>query len=255
MNIRSEDLLKKMSTKNISVGIGFIVFVVLGVWFSSYMTRFVPGAINGLSEAAVYLGSQLTTSPAPVASSTAPVVPIQNTEASSSTSTTDRHTSVPSAPSVPQPGNETSGAFPIGSSTSASLSWHGLPDLTVSITAVGYLTSASADSFVASSTVPAKMRPAVKFTIRNIGTNVSGPWCFSASIPTQTAHLYQSKAQQSLNPGDYIDYTLGFDQANTGANQKVSITANAITPNCPHAITESHTDNDSTSTTLVILGS
>jgi hypothetical protein len=127
---------------------------------------------------------------------------------------------------------------------------YGFPDLVVNITAVGYLATTSPDSFVATSTVPASGRPAVKFTIKNIGTNVAGAWRFSASIPTQTAYIFQSQPQQILNPGDSIDYTLGFDQANRGSNQTISVTANF-----DHAIAEITVNNNSASASLTILGS
>jgi hypothetical protein len=234
---------------------GFIALVGAGMWLAIYSTRFVPTVVNGLGAAAVYLGSvfkpsnaALTVVPSPTASST-PVT----TEASSTpiataggdnTSTTGGTSTV-----KPAPGKETTSTVQIGGSTGTPV-LSGLPDLAVTITAVGYLTSTSPDSFVATTTVPVGGRPAVKFTIKNIGTNVTGAWRFSASIPTQTAFIYQSQLQQALGPGDSIDYTLGFDQANKGVNQTVSVTANF-----DKAVTESNSNNDSASATLTILGS
>jgi len=137
-----------------------------------------------------------------------------------------------------------------GSSVPSSGTLTGLPDFIVTINEVGYLTTSTTDSFVASSTVPTGNRPAVKFTIKNVGTNTTGSWRFSASIPTQTAYIFQSQPQQSLSPGDSIDYTLGFDQANRGSNQTISITANF-----DHAVAESNSDNNSNSAKITILGS
>ena len=99
-------------------------------------------------------------------------------------------------------------------------------------------------------TAPSGSRPAVVFTIKNIGTNVAGSWRWSASIPTQTSYLYQSLPQQALNPGDSIEYTLGFDQANKGSGQMISVTANF-----DRAVAESDANNNSASATLTILGS
>jgi hypothetical protein len=127
---------------------------------------------------------------------------------------------------------------------------YGLPDLVVNITGVGYLATSSATSFVPATVVPAGSRPAVEFTIKNIGTNATGSWNFSAQIPTSTNYLYTSIPQQSLNPGDSIDYTLGFDQAIDGSNQTITIRANAS-----NAVVESNTSNDSSSATITILGS
>ena len=62
-------------------------------------------------------------------------------------------------------------------------------------------------------------------------------------------YTYESQPQQSLNPGDSIDYTLGFDQADAGT-QTISITANY-----DHAVAESDSGNDSASAQITILGS
>ncbi len=132
--------------------------------------------------------------------------------------------------------------------TQASL--YGYPDLSVSVDAVGYLATSSTSSFVVANTVPYGARPAIQFTVKNIGTNVAGAWNFSASIPTQTAFVYQSLPQQALNPGDSIDYTLGFDQALAGSNETITVTVN---PN--HSIIESNTTNDVISASLNVLGS
>jgi hypothetical protein len=226
--------------------VGFVVLVSGGIWLALDSTRFVPPVVNRLGAAAVYFGSLFTpASPAPVASTTIPFEGNDNLVVSTSTSTV---TSTPSKPKKPTAGGETSGAYPIGGSGTPTL--FGLSDLTVQINAVGYLTAASADSFVASSTVPSGGRPAVKFTIKNIGTNATGSWRFSASIPTQSSYIFQSQPQQSLNPGDSIDYILGFDQAILGANKIISITANF-----DRTIGESNMNNNVASTTVTLLGS
>ena len=232
---------------------GFIALVAAGIWLAVYSTRFVPTVVNSFGSAAVYLGSVFTPAngptlsvvPNPPASTT---ISFGNTRPTTSTSTTTKTTS----PAKPKPiattaGEKTSGTYQIGTTTNV---LSGLPDFSIHITAIGYLATTSAESFVASSTVPSGSRPAVRFTIKNIGTNVAGPWRFSASIPTQSAFLYQSTAQQSLNPGDSIDYTLGFDQAIAGSNKMISITANF-----DRAVGESNTNNNSASAQLTILGS
>lgn len=233
--------------------IGFIALMVLGIWFAIYSTRFVPRAVDGIDSAAVYLGSLFVSSSEPSLS----VVPIASTaipfEDASPTpavvSSTDATASTPIKPSpvAPTAGDKTSGVYQISGTGTPVLS--GLPDLQATIDAVGYLTTSSTDSFVASQTVPAGSRAAVRFTIRNIGTNATGAWRWSASIPTTSNQIYQSATQQSLSPGDYIDYTLGFDQANRGAGQMISVSANF-----DNSVTESTTNNNNASATVTILG-
>jgi CARDB len=231
--------------------IGFAALVGAGMWLAVYSTRYVPGVVNRVGVAAVYLGSVFNRTPAslsvvPTASST--FISFGSASSTISTSAAAHVTPVHPGTIPTTAGTMTDGAYQIGGA-SATAALSGLPDFSVSIDAIGYLASSSADSFVQSSTVPSGSRPAVRFTIKNIGTNVSGSWRFSASIPTQTAYIYQSQPQQSLAPGDSIDYTLGFDQANKGAGQTISITANF-----DHAVAESNPDNDSAAAQITILG-
>ena len=231
--------------------VGFVTLVSLGVWLAVYSTRFVPQAVGRIGAAAVYLGSVFTPAPhaslsvVPTASTTIPFDGATTTAPAAIAAMTTARAEAPAA--APAAGKEATSTAPLGGASPAALS--GLPDLVAHIDAVGYLATSSADSFVASSTVPAGSRPAVKFSIKNIGTNATGAWRWSASIPTSSDSIYQSAAQQSLNPGDYIEYTLGFDQANPGTSQMISVTANF-----DHAVTESTTNNDSASVQVKILG-
>jgi len=136
---------------------------------------------------------------------------------------------------------------PIGTSTAATppQAPYGLPDLSVTITSLGYLTLPSTDSFVASTTAPYGTRPAIKFVVKNIGTNIASSWRFIAAIPTVNSYVYQSQAQQPLNPGDSIEYTLGFDQAAIGSNQSISITADS-----DHTILESNEENNTATASM-----
>lgn len=231
--------------------VGFIALVGAGMWLAVYSTRYVPGVVNRVGVAAVYLGSIFNRTPAslsvvPTASST--FISFGSASSTISTSAAARVTPVHPRTIPTTAGTMTDGAYQI-SGTPATAALSGLPDFVTSINAIGYLASSSADSFVQSSTVPSGSRPAVSFTIKNVGTNVTGPWRFSASIPTQTAYIYQSQPQQSLAPGDSIDYTLGFDQANKGAGETISISANF-----DHAVAESNADNNSASAAITILG-
>lgn len=240
--------------------VGFVALVVAGIWLAIYSTRFVPTVVNRAGGAAVYLGSLFTPAeeptlsvvPTPIASTTISFAEASSTIATSASSTASTVVPVPAKKTlpkaVPTAGAQKTDTVQIaGTSTPPALS--GLPDLVANISAIGYLATTSAESFIASSTVPAGTRPAVRFTIKNVGTNTAGPWRFSASIPTQTAYIYQSPIQQPLNPGDSIDYTLGFDQPIAGSDKMISVTANF-----DHALGESNTNNNSASAQLTILG-
>lgn len=253
------DSSEKTSTRQSAINglavVGFVALVAAGISLAVYSTRFVPTVVNSAGAAAVYLGSFFTPNsepgisvvPTPTASSTIFFGEASSTISTKETITTPLPTPLKKITTIA--GGETSGAYEINNATGTP-KLSGLPDLVVNINAIGYLGTASGGSFVASSTVPSGFRPAVRFTIKNIGTNIAGVWRFSASIPTQTAYVYQSQPQQALNPGDSIEYTLGFDQATNGADKMISITANF-----DHAISESNTNNNSASTKVTIIGS
>ena len=271
----------RLSTREAAIGglaaIGFITLVGASIWLAVSATRFVPHVVNRIGEtalavvnrageAAVSVGSFFT----PTKNSFLSIIPdptlIPFEEVTSIPPITTATSSTIAPQTIPKPSTpiapkkivqtaglkttktiEISGATTTTKST-ATLS--GLPDFIVTITATGYLATNSADSFVATSTIPSGSRPAVKFNIKNIGTNASGSWRFSASIPTQNSYVYQSYSQQPLAPGDSIDYTLGFDQANKGSGKTISIIANF-----DNTVSESNMSNNSTSTQITILGS
>lgn len=228
--------------------VGFISLVAAGMALAVYSSRYLPAAADRVAGAAAYIGSLFTPAEkpslavVPTASTTIPFGPATSTPATSTP-----ETPIPPAPSA---GKESTATVAVGGAAAATPALHGLPDLAVTITGVGYLATTSATSFVASSTVPHGSRPAVRFTIKNIGTNSITHWRFSASIPTQTAYTYISLYQQTLNPGDSIDYTLGFDQATGGTDKVITINANF-----EHAVAETTLDNNVASTTVTVLGS
>lgn len=229
--------------------VGFVALVVLSMWLAIYATRFVPPVVNGIGSAAVYLGSLFTRAPADTPSATI------STPAASTTIQIGGGNPVATQPATKaKPISTTAGAmsggvYQIGTSTPQGAALHGLPDFITIIDAVGYLTSTSTDSFIASSTVPGGSRVAVRFTIKNVGTNTTGAWRWSASIPTESAYIYQSQLQQSLAPGDRIEYTLGFDQAIRGFERTISVSANF-----DRAVAESNPNNNSASTKITVLG-
>jgi len=240
--------------------VGFIALVAAGIWLAVYSTRFVPSVVNGIGAAAVYLGSvftptdetSLTVLPTPT-NPTGPTTltfgdgPVLDTVVTTPDVTPTRPVVTPTPATVG--GDRTTNTYQIAGATSTRpLSGH--PDLTSSIVSIGYLATSSAESFVASSTVPYNHRPAVKFTIKNIGTNATGRWRFNASIPTSSSYIYYSPFQQSLNPGESIEYTLGFDQAIPGTNKTISISANF-----DRVVVESTYENNGASAKLTILGS
>ncbi len=227
--------------------VGFIVLVGAGIWLAVYSTRYVPSMVNRVGVAAVYLGSVFTPEAGPFLS----VVPTASTtiffgEASSSTATnTTATTSKPvvTAPVKWMPGTPV--VIP-GSSkiVPTTISYHGLADLSIVIESVGYLTSISNESFVASTTIPSGSRIAVKILVTNIGTNISGPWTMNIIVPS----FREPFTLNSLVPGEPTRFMAYIGNVTPGINRTIVVT---VDPN--NTLAESNEKNNTASTTITVL--
>mgnify|MGYP001579667849 FL=1 len=150
------------------------------------------------------------------------VITVENTELTGSSGTlgggtvptpTTPTTPTPTTPKPTQPtaGTPTTVITPI--STIPGSNPNGTVDLAGRIIEVGIVDNATG-AFTASSTptrTPQGGRVAVRFAIENIGTKTSPTFVFNAVLPTFPGHVYSSPNQIALNPGDRIEYTIGFD--------------------------------------------
>ena len=90
----------------------------------------------------------------------------------------------------------------------------GKPDLIIRFKEMGYLDrNTNAFTPVASGSLDRSLRIGVKFDVVNIGGSSTGhQWNFNAYLPTAPLFIYNADMQQLLNPGEKIEYTLGFDR-------------------------------------------
>ncbi|MFA5652208.1 MAG: CARDB domain-containing protein [Candidatus Paceibacterota bacterium] len=89
-------------------------------------------------------------------------------------------------------------------------SYFGNPDLQVTLIGTGIIDPAS-KQFVLTNYVGSADEIAIKFQVKNIGTNVSGNWKLRINTPSRTTPYYDSAYQTSIKPGDRIVYTTSFD--------------------------------------------
>ena len=76
-------------------------------------------------------------------------------------------------------------------------------------------------------------RYSAQFTIQNVGSNVAPyGWTFNASLPASPTYTYTSNAQQALNPGDKVVYTLGFTPGQNGYSYSYPNTSYQYPANC-----------------------
>ena len=118
---------------------------------------------------------------------------------------------VEKTPKPKTPGERTEKTYVIGEEPKP-LPAYGKADLTPKILEVGVIDKIT-NVFTATATTSlrASDRIAVRFEVENLGTASSGHWQFSAVLPTFPMHIFESEGQQSLAPGDRIEYTIGFD--------------------------------------------
>lgn len=66
---------------------------------------------------------------------------------------------------------------------------------------------------------------AIRFDVKNIGTNVSDVWNFTAILPN--GERYTSPTQVALRPGDHIEFTLGFFLDDERSPAPISVTTHS----------------------------
>jgi hypothetical protein len=96
----------------------------------------------------------------------------------------------------------------------------GPADLSVRIVAVGVIDDNG--GFVQRTPGPSDVA-AVEFDISNVGGTATGPWYFSADLPTRSNFNYSSPAQASLAPGAHILNTLKFNELIPGSTFTVTV--------------------------------
>ncbi len=115
-------------------------------------------------------------------------------------------------PTYQTPGQATQSVYVMpGQQTSVTANPYVNPDLTAHILATGIIDPVTNVFTVKDKVLPSN-RAAIQFEIVNQGGRPSGTWSFAVVLPTFPAFTFMSESQPSLNPGDKIQYTIGFDQ-------------------------------------------
>lgn len=209
--------------------VGFIALIIIGIGLAIYMARYAPKLVSKLDGAAVSLSSIFhpnSDASLQVVTATSTLPFADSSTATSSLSTASSSTS--GTGSTGTKGSTGTAGTPtkyVTVTTTTTVQPYGDPDLTVKITDVGYLrTKNDTDTFVASNSVSSGRDGAVKFTVKNVGTNVTGSWKFQLSLPTSSSDsTFTSPMQDSLKPGESVDYVLGFQHSRSGNNREIIV--------------------------------
>ncbi|MBI3627924.1 MAG: hypothetical protein HY220_04265 [Candidatus Sungbacteria bacterium] len=141
----------------------------------------------------------------------------------SGASTSKASTSTKGSSESTKPGNKKMNTYPIpgGQSTPPLANQNGYPDLAIELIAAGSLaTTSGTETLIPKSTLLPGEQAGVRFIIKNIGSGPSGPWIFNANLPINSSgSFFISDSQASLNPGESVVFTMGFNNLkNSGAN-------------------------------------
>lgn len=230
--------------------IGFVALVGGGISLAVFGARFVPTAVSGLSSAAVSLSSVFVGNNEPKTDDTTATTTPATTEETATTTpavattTPAVATSTPTKPVTvtPSPGQQTVDVSQVGGTPAL----FGQADLVTTITANGYFTATSTTNLIATTTIPTNAaHVVVRFKIQNKGTNIApAGWAFTANLPSG---IKTYPSQQSLLPGERIEYELYFDRPASGSTPTVSISADVN-----NFVGESNEANNVAATTFII---
>jgi hypothetical protein len=186
-----EVIIEKEESKNLTVIravilVGLIILVIFGIFLTLNLVPKLAGSVSGFSKAftSIFVSNK-TATPATTSTSTQAVATVQPV----ATSTVQTVATIPMA-------NQSTATQP---------------------TAAPAKTPAKLVSNILATNAVGN-RVTVVFNIQNNGGTTSGPWSFSATLPSSQTPTYYSVTQAPLTPQSGVIYTLGFN-----ANQDLPI--------------------------------
>ncbi|MFH1454714.1 MAG: PKD domain-containing protein [bacterium] len=123
--------------------------------------------------------------------------------------------------------NTPSNSAPTYSNVPVQKTYFGKPDLQTTLIATGIIDPAS-KQFMQTNYAGFNDEVAMKFQVKNIGTNVSGAWKLRINTPSRTTPYYDFVNQTSIKPGDRIVYTTSFDNPLATGINTAYITADPL---------------------------
>jgi hypothetical protein len=112
-------------------------------------------------------------------------------------------------------------------SQTQAVSYYGKPDLEVTLIGTGII-DPSTKQFIETTYAGSADEIAIRFEVKNIGTNVSGAWRLRIVSPSRTTPYYDSPYQVSIKPGDRMIFTASFDSPITTGINTAYITADPL---------------------------
>lgn len=236
---------------NALAAVGFIALIFVGITLAIYAARYVPTALSRLSAAAVSLSEDFIPGFGDREDGL-DAIPFDFDADDEATSTPETQEDAEDEGAEDTGTNTGTGGgtqpppTPIVTPVPVPVEPFGLADLTVVVDAVGYCTSSSPSSFRTSTRVPDGERGGIKFTVRNIGTNVAPKSEMEIELPTSPSYTQRADVG-SMNPNDARVFTLCFDRPRDGDNRRITVTVDS-----DDDIEESNERNNEASRTIDI---
>jgi hypothetical protein len=246
---------KRRAAINALAIVGFIGLIFIGITLAIYAARYVPTALSRLSAAAVSL-SEIFIPGDDDRSNGLTVLPFDDEdgdEDEDKTATSTPESTPDNDDDRPATGGGTTGTGTTGGGTTVTqipvpvpVEPHGQADLTVAIDAIGYCDSNNTNSFRSAREIPDGERGGIKFTVRNVGTNVARSSEMHIKLPTSPSYT-QKRGIDSMNPNDARVFTLCFDRTRSGDDREITVTVDA-----DKDISESNERNNTATRTIDI---
>ncbi len=245
----TEESSARAAAVNALAVVGFLALVFIGIMLAIYAARYVPLAVTRLGSAAYLAGHDEGLAMVPDTTLPFPVATTTNATSTAPAATTTAANSVKAAAAAqPIVGYHTvTSATPTPGATRIEVptTYTGLPNLIVSITAVGYLDDN--DNFVADRSLSSSDTLVVKILVTNSGTNKTGPWSIHTVIPAASDATYEhDEDEPSLEPHAVLPLTLTMTRGSIhkGSDEEISVTVDS-----DNDVAESNeNDNDASAT-------
>ncbi|MCH7529933.1 hypothetical protein IIB50_02335 [Patescibacteria group bacterium] len=202
----------------ILASIGLIVVLAFVVWGGVQTIKSAPSMYSFLSSSLTASVIKITSVFIPSGTNTEDIEGEQIKEEDLSSYGND---ALPNQTTITQ-GQESSNTYMFSGGNRVVSDPDGFVDLSVIILATGILDKTT-NEFIATSSIKLSDKVAISFEVINKGTRTSSGWTFNAVLPTFPHHIFHSKSQHALGPGDKIEFTLGFDSIAGVGEQEIII--------------------------------
>jgi len=229
--------------------VGFLALVFIGIVLAIYAARYIPEAVSSLFTVSndnltivpTMTFPAATTTPATVATTTAPMF----THSATTTATTTKPATKPAAPVVGYTTVTTTYPTPGSTQVPVPVTYSGLPNLTVSIQAVGYIDTNGV--FVSQRNSDNNNDFAAKILVTNNGTNKTGTWEIETIMPTEHDSTFEhTENMVSLEPGATLPLTLRLTRGTLRASDNDQL---QVTVDSGNDVVESN-ENDNEATAI-----